>query len=104
MSSTPITAELREYVVAVRAYHLTDTHGKKREYVDTTTRELLKIAYHIDAEYERRMDDCRREVVRCSECIFAHPRVDGLMQCDITRFVNHENFYCANGARREVSE
>ena len=44
------------------------------------------------------------DVVLCGECIFAHPRVDGLMQCDITKLVNHENFFCANGARREADE
>lgn len=53
MSSAAITAELREYVRAVRAYHLTDIHGKKREYVDATTQELTAIADRIDEECER---------------------------------------------------
>lgn len=53
MSSAAITAELREYVRAVRAYHLTDIHGKKREYVDATTQKLTAIADRIDRECER---------------------------------------------------
>lgn len=59
-----IADPLREYVGAVRAYHLTDIHGKKREYVDATTRELLEIADAINNEHARRMSQSRREVRR----------------------------------------
>lgn len=62
----PVTKELREYVKLVRAYHGTDIHGKKREYVDTTTKDLLVIADRIDREHERRMADSRREMRRAA--------------------------------------
>jgi len=77
-------------------------------------RDKLDAATRLNVRYYSELRDLMRQlhawmngatdVVRCSECIFAHPRVDGLMQCDITKLVNHENFYCANGARREVDE
>ena len=65
--TTPITNGLREYVDAVRTYHLTDVHGKRREYVDTTTRALLRIADQIDAEHERRMGQREGMAERPSE-------------------------------------
>lgn len=140
MSSTPITAELREFAdeideragYGVVMPNPTSKHSGAPYGPSSETEELYAIADRIDAEHERRMDDCRREVrrevirymrgvltdldrgvrrvrkgdkvevVRCRDCLFAHPRVDGLMQCDITRLVNHENFFCANGARREM--
>lgn len=77
-------------------------------------RDKLDAATRLNVRYYSEQRDLMRQlhawmtgatdVVRCSECIFAHPRVDGLMQCDITKLVNHENFFCANGARREVDE
>ena len=103
MSSTPITAELREYVRAVRAYHLTDIHGKKREYVDTTTRELLGIADRIDAEHERRMADMA-EVVRCADCAYCQRHVDGSHVCELTHLAHRADYYCYFGARWEVDE
>ena len=47
---------LREYAQMVRKYHGTDIHGKVREYVTVTTREMLEIADQIDREHERRME------------------------------------------------
>ena len=66
----PISRELREYVYAVRAYHLTDIYGKKREYVDTTTKELLEIADRIDAEFERRTSDEKQRMSEGARRIF----------------------------------
>ena len=66
MSSKPITSELREYVRLVRAYHLNDIHGKKREYVEATTTDMLELADRIDQEHERRMADSRREMRRAA--------------------------------------
>lgn len=62
MVNEPITKELREYVRLVRAYHLTDNHGKKREYVEATTTDLLEIADHIDEEYKNRLENSRYEM------------------------------------------
>lgn len=64
MVNKPITKELREYVRLVRAYHLTDNHGKKREYVEATTTDLLEIADHIDEEYKNRLENSRYEMRR----------------------------------------
>ena len=64
MRNEPITKELREYVRLVRAYHLTDNHGKKREYVEATTTDLLEIADHIDEEYKNRLENSRYEMRR----------------------------------------
>ena len=66
MRNEPITKELREYVRLVRAYHLTDNHGKKREYVEATTTDMLELADRIDQEHERRMADSRREMRRAA--------------------------------------
>ena len=52
---------LREYAQMVRKYHGTDIHGKEREYVTVTTREMLDIADQIDREHERRMDQARED-------------------------------------------
>ena len=52
---------LREYAQMVRKYHGTDIHGKEREYVTVTTREMLEIADQIDREHERRMDQARED-------------------------------------------
>lgn len=59
-----IADPIREYASAVRACHLTDIHGKKREYVDATTKDLLVIADAIDADYKERITSCRRSVRR----------------------------------------
>lgn len=58
--SEPITSDLREYVRLVRAFHLNDIHGKKREYVEATTTDILELADRIDQEHERRMADSIR--------------------------------------------
>ena len=66
MVNKPITSELREYVRLVRAFHLNDNHGKKREYVEATTTDMLELADRIDQEHERRMADSRREMRRAA--------------------------------------
>jgi hypothetical protein len=66
MRSEPITKELREYVRLVRAFHPNDIHGKKREYVEATTTDMLELADRIDREHERRMADSRREMRRAA--------------------------------------
>ena len=55
MSSAAITAELREY--AQQAV-------MRDDYMAGLSYDLDRVADHIDAEHERRMDDCRREVRR----------------------------------------
>ena len=125
MSSTPITSNLREYV---------DWLYEHKQMVGIDHGVLLEIADRIESEHKRRMDDCRREVrreairyvrgvltdldrgvrrvrkgdktevVRCNECIFAHPRAGGTCQCDITQLVNRGDHYCAYGERREADE
>lgn len=94
------TDELRAWVAAVREFHGTDAHGKRREYVDVTTRELLGIADRIDAECERRMADMA-EVVRCADCESAmESHYYGCLVCCRHGIHVDGSHFCSDGERR----
>lgn len=125
MSSTPITADLREYVDVLYE------HGRLAGFDHGV---LLDIADRIDAEHGRRMDDCRREVrretirymrgvltdldrgvrrvrkcdktevVRCKDCVHSRPaEEDAVYYCDLEAFgLMGGTAYCSLGERREV--
>ena len=44
------------------------------------------------------------EVVRCGDCVWASRRVDGVVQCGISRLAHMADHYCADGVREVVDE
>ena len=42
-------------------------------------------------------------IVRCKDCVWASRRVDGVVQCGISRLAHMADHYCADGVR-EVDE
>jgi len=127
MSSTPITAGLRE--VAAK------TEGANGRCGKLYRGDLDRIADRIDAEHERRMDDCRREVrrevirymrgvltdldrgvrrvrkgdkaevVRCRDCVHAYFVGGNNNSCGVFGITGiGADDFCSNGERKEVSE